>query len=64
MSKAYSMGKLVNVIWDEDCDLEYFLDNLTKMSFAKVTHDMYEVNPKAWRIVQHVVHKLIGPPYN
>jgi hypothetical protein len=41
------MGKIVNVIWDENCDVEYFLDNLTKMSFSKVIHDIYEVNLKA-----------------
>jgi hypothetical protein len=27
-----------------------------------VIHDMYESNPKAWRIVQHVMHTLMGLP--
>jgi hypothetical protein len=40
------VGKLANVIWGENWDAKYLLDNSTKMSFAKVIHDMYEVNPK------------------
>jgi hypothetical protein len=35
------------VIWGEDWDVKYFMDNSTKMSFGKVIHDMYETNPKA-----------------
>jgi hypothetical protein len=61
---AYSMGKLANVIWNKDWDANYFLDNSTKLLFAKLIHDMYEVNPKAQKIVQHVVHMLMEPPYN
>jgi len=37
-----------NVICGEDWDVEYFVDNLTKMSFIKVIHDMYEPNIEAW----------------
>jgi hypothetical protein len=40
-SKAYSMGKLGNVIWAEDWDAKYFVDNSTKISFGKVFHKNY-----------------------
>jgi len=52
------------VIWGEDWDVEYFVKNSTKMSFRKVIHDMYEPNPEARKIVQHVMRTLMGPPYN
>jgi hypothetical protein len=45
--EAYWVGKLVNVISGEDWDAKYFVDNLTKMSFGKMIHDMYESNIKA-----------------
>jgi hypothetical protein len=41
-SKTYLVGKLANVIWVEDWDGEYFVNNLTNMSFGKVIHKMYE----------------------
>jgi hypothetical protein len=41
------VGKLANVIWGEDWDAKYFMDNSTKMSFGKVMHDMYKSNLKA-----------------
>jgi len=43
---------------------KYFVDNQTKISFGKLIRDMYDPNPKAWKIVQHVVRTLVGPPYN
>jgi hypothetical protein len=47
-SKAYSVGRLANVIWGEDYwDAKYFVDNSTKISFGKLIHEMYEANPKA-----------------
>jgi len=52
--KTYSMGKYTNVTWGENWDVEYLMDNLIKMSFGKVIHDMYELNPKASQIIQHV----------
>lgn len=58
------MGKLANVIWNKDWDGNYFLDNSTKLSFTKLIHDTYKVNPKAQKIVQHVMHMLMEPPYN
>ncbi len=33
------MGKLANVIWVENWDEKYFLDNSTKMSFVKMIHE-------------------------
>ncbi len=45
--KAYSMGKLVNVIWGDDWDPKHFVDNSTKMSFGKLIHGMYDPNLKA-----------------
>ncbi len=44
--EPYQMGKPINVIWDEDWDAKYFVDNLTKM-FGKMIHDMYELNIEA-----------------
>jgi hypothetical protein len=41
------VGKPINVIWGEDWDAKYFVDNLTKMSFGKMIHDMYESNIEA-----------------
>jgi hypothetical protein len=41
------MGRLTNVIWDDDWDVEYFMDNSTNMSFGKPIYDMYDPNPKA-----------------
>jgi hypothetical protein len=41
-------GQVHNVICGEDWDVEYFVDNLTKMLFGKVVHDMYESNIEAW----------------
>jgi hypothetical protein len=41
------VGKLTNVIWGEDWDAKYFMDNSTKISFGKVIHDMYKPNLKA-----------------
>jgi hypothetical protein len=46
-SKTYSMGRYTNVIWGENWDVEYFMDNSFKMSFGKVIHNMYKLNPKA-----------------
>jgi len=60
-SKAYSVGKLANVIWGDDWDAKYFVDNSTKMSFGKLIHDMYDPNPKARKTIQHVVCTLMGP---
>jgi hypothetical protein len=48
--KAYSVGKPSNVMWGEYWNVYYFLDNSTKMSFVKVIHDMYKMNPKAQKI--------------
>jgi hypothetical protein len=48
---ACSMGKLANVIWNKNWDTNYFLDNSTKLSFAKLIHDMYEMNLKSQKIV-------------
>jgi hypothetical protein len=50
-SKAYSVGRLANVIWGDDWNVEYFVDNSTKMSFGKLIHDMYDPNLEARRIV-------------
>jgi hypothetical protein len=41
---------------------KYFVDNSTKMSFGKLIHHMYDPNPEAQIIVQHVVRTLMGPP--
>jgi hypothetical protein len=46
-SKTFSVGKLANVLWGENWDAKYFVENSTKMSFDKVIHDMYEPNLKA-----------------
>jgi hypothetical protein len=62
--EAYLVGKLTNVIWGEDWDAEYFVDDSTKMSFGRLIHDMYDPNPKAQRIVQHVMRTLMWFPYN
>jgi hypothetical protein len=62
--KAYSMGKPSNVMWGEYWDAYYFLDNSIKMSFVKVIHDMYKMNPNVQKNVQHVMHMLLGSPYN
>jgi hypothetical protein len=62
--KTYSVGKVINVIWGDDWDAKYFVDNSTKMSFGKLIHDMYDLNLEAQRTIQHVVHTLMGPPYN
>jgi hypothetical protein len=42
--EAYLVGKLANVVWGDDWDVEYFVDNLTKMSFGKLIHDMCDLN--------------------
>ncbi len=62
--EAYLMGRLTNVIWGDDWDVEYFVDNSTKMSFGKLMHDMYDPNPEAQKPIQHVMRTLMGPPYN
>jgi hypothetical protein len=45
--ETYSMGKLANVIWGDDWEAEYFVNNSTKMSFGKWIHDMYDPNIEA-----------------
>jgi hypothetical protein len=45
--EAYLVGRLTNVIWGDDWDVEYFVDNSTKMSFGKLIHNMYDFNIKA-----------------
>jgi hypothetical protein len=62
--ETYLVGRLANVIWGDDWDVKYFVDNWTKVSFEKLIHDMYDPNLKAQRTIQHVVHTLMGPPYN
>jgi hypothetical protein len=62
--KVDSVDRLVNVIWGDDWDVKYFVNNSTKMSFGKLIHDMYDPNPEAQIIVHHVVRTLVGPPYN
>jgi hypothetical protein len=57
-SKAYLVGRLVNVIWGDDWDLKYFVDNSTKMSFGKLIHDMYDPNPDTY-----IMRTLMGPPW-
>jgi diaminopimelate epimerase len=63
-SKTFSVGKLANVLHGENWDVEYFVDNSTKMSFKKMTHDIYEPNLKAQITIQHVVCTLMGIPHN
>jgi hypothetical protein len=58
--ESYSMGGLANVIWGVDWDVEYFVDNSTKMSFGKLIHDMYNPNPEAQIIVQHIMCTSMG----
>jgi hypothetical protein len=53
--EKYLVGKLANVIWGDDWDVKYFVDNSTKMSFGKLIHHMYDLNLEAQKIVQHVV---------
>jgi hypothetical protein len=62
--EAYLVGKLANVIWGDDWDAKYFVNNSTKMSFGKLIHDMYDSNPKARITIPHVVCTLMGPLYN
>ncbi len=62
--ETFFMGKITNVPWGEDWDAKYFVDNSTKMPFEKVIHDMYELNLKARRINQHIMHTLMGTPHN
>jgi hypothetical protein len=45
--KAYLVGRQANVIWGDNWDEKYFVDNSTKMSFGKLIHNMYDPNPKA-----------------
>jgi len=61
--EAYLVARQKNVIWGENWDAKYFVDNLTKMSFGKLIHDMYGPNPKARKTIQHIVRILMGPPY-
>jgi hypothetical protein len=49
--KAYLVGKLANVMWGENWDVKYFVDNSTNMSFGKVIHDMYEPNLEARKTI-------------
>jgi hypothetical protein len=49
--ETYSMGMLANVVWGDDWDARYYVDNSTKTSFGKLIHDMYDLNPKAQKIV-------------
>ncbi len=58
------MGRLAKAIWGDDWDVEYFVDNLTNMSFGKLNHDMYVQNLEAQITIQHVVRTLMGHPYN
>ncbi len=62
--EAYSVGRLTNVKWGDDWDAKYFVDNSTKISFGKLIHNMYGPNQEAQRIVQYIVHTLMGLPYN
>jgi len=63
-SKAYLVDRLANVIWGDDQDAKYFVDNSTKISFGKLIHDMYDPNPEAQRTIPHIMHTSMGPPYN
>jgi hypothetical protein len=40
------VGRLANVIWGDDWDVEYFWDNSMNISFGKLIHDMYDRNPE------------------
>jgi hypothetical protein len=62
--ETYLVGKLTNVIWGENWDAEYFMNNSTKMSFWEVIHNMYEPNLEAQKTNQHIVCTLMGLPYN
>jgi hypothetical protein len=46
-SKTYLMDRLTNVIYGDDWDAKYFVENSTKMSFGKPIHDMYDQNLEA-----------------
>jgi len=50
--EAYLVGMLINVIWGDDWNAKYFVDNSTKISFGKLIHDMYDLNPEAQKTVQ------------
>ncbi len=63
-SKADLVDMLANVICGDDWDAKYFVENSTKMSFGKLIHDIYDLNPEARRIVQHIVCTFMGLPYN
>jgi len=41
------VGRQANVIWGDDWDAKYFVDNSIKMPFGKLIHDMYDPNLKA-----------------
>ncbi len=62
--EAYLVGKPTNVTWGDNWDEKYLVDNSTKMYFGKLIHDMYNPNIEAWKIVQHIMYTLMGPPYN
>ncbi len=38
------MDALTNVIWGDDWDAKYFVDNSSRMSFGKLIHDIYDPN--------------------
>jgi hypothetical protein len=46
-SKTYLVGRLASVIWGDDWDAKYFVDNSIKISFRKLIHDMYDPNLEA-----------------
>jgi len=45
--EAHFTSKLANVVWGDDWDVEYFVDNSTNMFFGKLIHNVYGLNPKA-----------------
>jgi hypothetical protein len=62
--ETYSVGKLVELIWQEEIDVEYFVDSSTMSHFKVQLKEMLGLDPNVQKSLQSVVNVMMGPPYN
>jgi hypothetical protein len=62
--ETYLVGKLVQLIWQEEIDVEYFADSSTMSHFRVQLREMLDPNPNMARSPQLVMNVMMGPPYN
>lgn len=58
------MGKLAKLIWQEEINVEYFLDSTTMSHFRVQLREMSDMDPNMQRSLQLAMNVMMGLLYN